>query len=195
MPTLTRTQKRQAATREKIFRVAMELFAKKGFEHTTVAEITEAADIGKGTFFTYFPTKEAIFHQPGKMAMENMSLVVEQGLQAGQPIAKILKNVITVSADWHEENKIITRQMSKSNLAFASDESSNKGNLQTLLASLIVKGQKSGEFKKQLNASDAALVLVGTYFAVITAWSHSEGRPLRAWLESSLNTVLEGLAA
>ena len=195
MPILTRTQKRQAATREKIFRVAMELFAKNGFENTTVSEITEAADIGKGTFFTYFPTKEAIFRQPGEMAMESMTLAAEQGLNAGKPIAKILKNVLTASADWHEENKFITQQMSKSNLSFSTDTSSNKGNLLTLLASLIAEGQKIGEFNKKVNAQDAALVLAGTYFTVIAMWAHSEGRALREWLESSVDVVVKGLSA
>ena len=195
MPPLTRTQKRQAATREKIFRVAMELFTKNGFENTTVSEITEAADIGKGTFFTYFPTKEAIFRQPGELAMENMTLAAEQGLNAGKPIAKILKSVLTASADWHEENKTITRQMSKSNFSFSTDTSSNKGNLLTLLVRLIAEGQKSGEFNKKVNAQDAALVLAGTYFTVITMWSHSEGRALREWLESSVDVILKGLSA
>ena len=39
---------------------AMELFSCKGFDQTTVEEITRAADVGKGTFFNYFPTKEHV---------------------------------------------------------------------------------------------------------------------------------------
>lgn len=193
--TLTRTQKRQTATRERIFRAAMELFAQKGFENTTVAEITQAADIGKGTFFTYFPTKEAIFHQPGEMAMEKMAVIAQEGMDKGKPLAKILKNVLTASADWHEENKAITQQMSKSNLAISMDDSSNKGKFLELLTRLVVAGQKSGEFNKKLNAQDVAVVLAGTYFTVLAFWAHSEGRTLREQMESSVDVVLKGLLA
>ena len=193
---LTRTQKRKKKTRERIFRVAMELFERKGFENTTVAEITEAADIGKGTFFTYFPTKEAIFRQPGEMAMENMSIAAQDGLDAGQPLAEILKNVLTASADWHATNKSISRQMSKSSFAFSMDDpSSNKGRLIDMLTQLVETGQKNGQFNPKLNTRDAAIVLAGMYFTVITIWAYSESGSLRERMESSANVVLNGLLA
>jgi AcrR family transcriptional regulator len=47
-------------TRERLYRAALELFAERGFLETTVVDITEAADVGKGTFFNYFPTKEHV---------------------------------------------------------------------------------------------------------------------------------------
>lgn len=38
----------------------MRLFEKQGYTSTTVEQITEAADVGKGTFFNYFPSKDHI---------------------------------------------------------------------------------------------------------------------------------------
>jgi AcrR family transcriptional regulator len=196
MPPLTRTQKRQKETKERIFRVAMELFKQKGFENTTVAEITEAADIGKGTFFTYFPTKEAIFRQPGEIAMEDMLLAAQDGLEKGKPVAKILKSVMTVSAAWHESNKAITQQMSKSSFVFSmDDESSNKGKLLELLSQLIVAGQKSGEFNSKINVQDAAIIIAGMYFTVIAFWAYSDNGSLRTRMESSVDVILKGLQA
>src|SRR5213595_1705224 len=55
-----RRQRRSAEIRERLFRAALTLFAKKGFTETTVEDITEAADVGKGTFFNYFPSKDHI---------------------------------------------------------------------------------------------------------------------------------------
>lgn len=196
MPSLTRTQKRQKETKERIFRVAMELFKRRGFENTTVAEITEAADIGKGTFFTYFPTKEAIFRQPGETAMEDMLLAAQEGLEKGKPVAKILQSVMTASAAWHESNKAITQQMSKSSFAFSMDaESSNKGKLLELLSQLIVAGQKSGEFNSKINVQDAAIILVGMYFTVLAFWAYSDNGSLRTRMESSVDVILKGLQA
>ena len=38
------------ATRERIFRAALKLFAERGVLAVTVEDITEAADVGKGEF-------------------------------------------------------------------------------------------------------------------------------------------------
>ena len=55
-----RRERRRQETSEKLFLAAMELFSRKGFAQTKVEDITEAADVGKGTFFNYFPSKEHV---------------------------------------------------------------------------------------------------------------------------------------
>lgn len=54
-------QVKKEEKREKILRAAMELFAEKGFENVTTMEIAGKAGVGKGTLYTYFPSKEDIF--------------------------------------------------------------------------------------------------------------------------------------
>lgn len=56
----SRRERQKANRRRRIYEAAIELFAQKGFDETTVQEITDRADVGKGTFFNYFPSKEAI---------------------------------------------------------------------------------------------------------------------------------------
>jgi AcrR family transcriptional regulator len=47
--------------REEIADQAMRLFAARGFDHVTVAEVAAAAGISEKTVFNYFPTKEDLF--------------------------------------------------------------------------------------------------------------------------------------
>jgi AcrR family transcriptional regulator len=51
----------KARTRLAISDVATRLFIERGFEHVTVAEIAEAAQVSVKTVFNYFPTKEDLF--------------------------------------------------------------------------------------------------------------------------------------
>jgi AcrR family transcriptional regulator len=58
---LSRQDRRRAATRAKLLQAAKRLLATKGFHATKIADIAAAADVGTGTFYLYFPTKDALF--------------------------------------------------------------------------------------------------------------------------------------
>ena len=53
-------ERKKQQTRDKIARVALELFAERGYEQTTLAEIADAADVSTRTIFAYFESKEDI---------------------------------------------------------------------------------------------------------------------------------------
>ena len=53
-------KKRKENTRKKVFKAALELFAKKGFEETIIEDITKRAKVAKGTFYNFFSKKEDV---------------------------------------------------------------------------------------------------------------------------------------
>jgi AcrR family transcriptional regulator len=53
-------ERKKQKTRETIITVALELFAERGYEQTTIAEIADAAEVSPRTIFAYFPSKEDI---------------------------------------------------------------------------------------------------------------------------------------
>lgn len=65
-------------TKRKIFETSMELFAKKGYEATSIEEITSVVGVAKGTLYYHFSSKEEIFN-----------FLVEEGI-------KLLKNSIEI---------------------------------------------------------------------------------------------------
>src|ERR1700758_881464 len=86
-----RRERRTAETRERLFRAALDLFAKKGFVETTVEDITEAADVGKGTFFNYFPSKDHILLAFGEMQFSKLQAAVAEVKQSGQSMPEFLR--------------------------------------------------------------------------------------------------------
>src|SRR5689334_8795599 len=56
-----RGARRKRQTHEKPLRAAFRLFADRGVDAVAINEITEAADVGFGSFYNHFPSKEAIY--------------------------------------------------------------------------------------------------------------------------------------
>lgn len=61
MTTVTsRRERKKTELRARVLSVAIELFSRHGLDAVTIDQIAEAADIGKGTFYNYFASKEDI---------------------------------------------------------------------------------------------------------------------------------------
>ena len=56
-----RKERERLFRKQEIISAAIKLFAKKGYEHTTLDEIAEASEFGKGTIYNYFQSKEEIY--------------------------------------------------------------------------------------------------------------------------------------
>lgn len=68
-------------TKRKIFETSMRLFAEKGYDATSIEEITATVGVAKGTLYYHFSSKEEIF-----------KFLVEEGV-------KLLKNSIAIKTD------------------------------------------------------------------------------------------------
>jgi AcrR family transcriptional regulator len=71
-------ERKKQKTRETIISVALELFADKGYEHTTIAEIAEAAEVSPRTIFSYFPSKEDILFCDMPEAFERLARALHE---------------------------------------------------------------------------------------------------------------------
>lgn len=64
--------------REIILLSAFDLFYRKGYHKTKVLDIAKQADIGKGTFYEYFPSKEALLSELLLLKIEGDQSHLEQ---------------------------------------------------------------------------------------------------------------------
>ncbi len=55
-------ERKKLRTRQEIFEASQRLFARRGFEDVTVAEVAQAANVSEMTVYNYFPTKEDLFY-------------------------------------------------------------------------------------------------------------------------------------
>jgi AcrR family transcriptional regulator len=71
-------ERKKQKTRDTISKVALELFAERGYEQTTIAEIADAAEVSPRTIFAYFPTKEDIVFCDFPAIQERLALALRE---------------------------------------------------------------------------------------------------------------------
>ena len=187
-----RVSRRRARTRERIFTEAMRLFAGRGFDAVTVADITEAADIGKGTFFTHFPSKRDVFRYLGEQVVR---VVLDADVGDGTAEER-LRRMLAAAADWLEAHPEPARQMVKARSFNLSLDlgSENQKRFNAAVADILAAGRSSGELRDDVPLGAAALAVQCGYYACVMTWAaHPDGETLRDRLATSLDIILNGL--
>src|SRR3984957_17821988 len=87
----SRRERHRTETRDRIYRAALQLFAERGYLETTVEDITNAADVGKGTFFNYFPTKEHVLASFGDERITAIQNALAHARMKKGPVLPVIK--------------------------------------------------------------------------------------------------------
>ncbi|HKI11044.1 MAG TPA: TetR/AcrR family transcriptional regulator [Candidatus Acidoferrum sp.] len=203
MPTLplshpsNRRERRSIELRERIFRAALDLFAKQGFAETTVEDITNAADVGKGTFFNYFPSKDHILLAFAEMQLAKLRLAVDEARRTSVPMPQFMRSLAALMTQEPVRNPDIIRVLLQ---AFLSNSQVREAMLDLqarVLAfhtEMIQLGQGRGEIRDDLPAADIALVFRQTIFGTLLIWSLYGDSSLQARMDSAFEIIWSGLS-
>lgn len=96
----SRVERRKEKTKRTLLQVARQLFSEKGIYWAKVEDITELADLGKGTFYKYFDSKEAIIHTLLDEGLAELLYETEQTVRSASSPAKLLNAVIGARVDF-----------------------------------------------------------------------------------------------
>jgi AcrR family transcriptional regulator len=192
-----RRARRSAETRERLFRAALDLFARKGFTETTVEDITEAADVGKGTFFNYFPSKDHILLAFGEMQLAKLESAVAEARASHEAMPHFLGSLGVRMTQEPIRNPGIIRALLQAYLSTSAVRVAMldlQKRVQALHTEIIVLGQERGEIRKDLPAAEIAHVFRQTIFGTLLFWSLHGDASLHARIESAFNVLWSGLA-
>jgi AcrR family transcriptional regulator len=133
-PELGLRELKKQRTRELIAETARRLFAERGFERVTIAEVARAAEVSEQTVFNYFPTKEDLVYwrlasfeeellatirerEPGesvlrafgRFVLQRRGLLAEQDPQARERLAELTRMITESPALLAREREIFDR--------------------------------------------------------------------------------------
>src|SRR5947208_4514300 len=193
----SRRLRRSAELRDRLFRAALNLFAKKGFAETTVEDITEAADVGKGTFFNYFPSKEHILLAFGEIQLGKLEAAVAEVRRTNEPIPQFLRELGVRMTQEPTRNPEIIRAILQAYLSTTPVREAMldlQKRVQALHTEMIRLGQKQGAIRNDLPAAELAYVFRQTIFGTCLIWSLYGDATLHSRIESAFNVLWTGLA-
>ena len=126
-----RTERKQIRTRTRLLEAGYAVMAEVGVDAATIAEITERADVGFGTFYNYFDSKEALAADVLDCVIHNLGqrndLVTEQ-LGETEPVRIVANSVRLVAREmitepmwawWVEHPRLVVDRLREGHRAFA----------------------------------------------------------------------------
>jgi AcrR family transcriptional regulator len=94
-----RGARRRRKTRARLLRASLELMASRDLEGVAINEITEAADVGFGTFYNYFESKEAIYEALIVEVVEGFGSALDQIAEHAEDPAEVLAASVRCTLD------------------------------------------------------------------------------------------------
>jgi AcrR family transcriptional regulator len=197
LPSHGRRERRSAETRERLFRASLDLFARKGFTETTVEDITEAADVGKGTFFNYFPSKDHILLAFGEMQFAKLESAIAEARESREAMPQFLRSLGVRMTQEPIRNPGIIRALLQAYLSTTPVREAMldlQKRVHALHTEIVRMGQERGEIRTDLPAADIAHVFRQTIFGTLLFWSLHGDATLHPRMESAFNVLWSGLA-
>lgn len=194
----SRRERRAAETRLRLFRCALQLITERGLANVTVEDITEAADVGKGTFFNYFPTKEHVLGVMGEIQLGKLREAASQAANTRQSVHVVLHRLVHQLAEEPGRSPRLARALISSFLANESVRAILKRNMQVgrkTIAGVIEAGQRRGEINPGLRKEKVAIQLLQAVMGTVLIWSLHERPPLATWVEDSFQHAWRSIAA
>jgi AcrR family transcriptional regulator len=181
-PRGSRRERHRTETRDRLYSAALALFAERGFLETTVEDITEAADVGKGTFFNYFPTKEHILAEFGGQRTAAVERSLQQARATKGPVLDVFRELVGDAVGQADKSAALLRAIFA---AHASGDSVRQELIKRIhiarriLAQIFLLAQERGEIRRDIPAIDLARMTQRIFMGVTMSWAIKPESTLR----------------
>jgi AcrR family transcriptional regulator len=190
-------ERKKLKTREALEHAALELFAEKGFDHTTIEEIVEACEMSPRTFFRYFPNKEAVLlGDSDDRCAELVSVLLARPATEGPLEAireSVLPNLSSVEQD-RERMLLMARVMAETPSLRIYKIEHQQGWEDAILEALRARDESSSASPRSvLELRLIASASIAALRAAVETWLE-DGGDLMALVRTAFDNIAAGLA-
>jgi AcrR family transcriptional regulator len=198
------SDRQKSNKKNQIVEAAARVFARSGYSGAVIADIALQANIGKGTVYEYFKSKEELFFAVFEWFQQKTEKAATVGISSlGGGAADRLRTLNDSLMGMWDEIKdafVLTMEFWAASSSAAMRDRFKAAfkqlydDYRALVSSLIRDGINSGDFRADIRPEAIAAALVGTWDALfLQAWFDDSFDPA-ATAREFLDTVLRGLA-
>ncbi|OWV69016.1 TetR family transcriptional regulator [Rhizobium sp. R339] len=188
-----RRERKRRQTRERIEQAAMSLFLERGFDVTTIEDITEAADISKRSFFDYFPSKEDVVFAWQDSFADRLTAAVA-ARPAEEPSVKAVEAAImatlVASAD---ERGMALHELIRGTPALKARDQLKYAKLEQKLAEALLQ-RKGNDAAEGPRMRILAAIVIGAMRVGGELWQQRPGASLQDFAEETFAELWKTLA-
>src|SRR6185369_6466926 len=189
-----RFERRRERTRQDLLGAAERVLADKGLHHTKISDIAAAADVGVGTFYLHFPTKEALFDAVVEDTMRRFKATIDTArMSTDDPIGQ-MRAANAAFCRFACDNREVFR------IVFGHAAAYNEviRRAQALFAADVEESYREGVAKGAFASMPPALVaqaIIGMATQVLSWWTANESVSIESLHETMFTLSLDGLRA
>ncbi len=169
----------KVATRERILRAALEVFARKGYHRAVVDDIVRASRTSKGAVYHHFPNKEALFlalvDEFAARLAEAMAAAIGAAHGALGKVEAALRSGLETFARHRELARILLLESVSLGPAYESKRAEVHGRFADLIRGYLDEAVSEGSIPP-LDTRVATLAWLGAVNEVVIQWLHT-GQP------------------
>lgn len=139
---LPRRDRRRARTRHKLIAAARELLSETGYAERSIAQITEAADVGLGSFYNHFESKDELYTAAVNEVLDEHGALLDATSGDDSDPAVLLATAIRSTARLVLTHPEIAQIIARQGMAILDVDSG----LMPRVSKLLAAGIRSGRF-------------------------------------------------
>ena len=153
-----RRERKKKKSRQAIIDAAVQEFSRKGFRDTSVADIMDVADLGIGTFYNYFASKEEVLLSLLALFVEDTQAEIDELREGDCPAIKLLETACARTAKFLDENRFVLPLFLSAAAHSAMPEGTEikkrpeSPGFKDVFAKIINYGQEQGTFRNDIPA-------------------------------------------
>ena len=184
--------------RGRLLDAAVELFAEKGFDGTSVQEIVARAAVTKGAMYHYFRAKDdllyEIYHELISQQLADQERILSAGRPPADTLRALLRDLVETTTAGLAEAAVFSREMHKLAAEPMAALRAQRRRYHEGLRDLIDSGQRAGVFATVASAETVTLIVFGIVNQ-LPQWYQPDGPKTPRQLADELaDFVLAGLS-
>jgi AcrR family transcriptional regulator len=151
--------------RERVLDAAIELFAKQGYDGTSVAQVLARAGVAKGGFYHHFASKDELLYEVyGDLItrqLASMDAILARKAPAAETLRALIVDLVESTAASAHQALVFWRELNRLDDERTAQYRRERRRYHDAVVRLVRKGQQSGEFTRVASAETVTFTIFG----------------------------------